>query len=187
VNTTLVDLKRVLVRQCGMADRNVQMLADPPSPLEVGRVLADSAKQARYVLLVCYVELVSPGGELYLAAKSTDRQTELLAYTALAYTAVRTSPLQPRVRRLPRQMPRLLVAGTRRGGPFRPATGDADTDVLGGLAHRRSGLTDGHTALPGAVQADWSLIHAGDALFRYVRLASKVRDFMLSSLGTREK
>lgn len=38
--------------------------------------------------------LVSPGGELYLATRSTERQPELLAYTALAYTAVRTSLLQ---------------------------------------------------------------------------------------------
>ena len=38
--------------------------------------------------------LVSPGGELYLATKSTERRPELLAYTALAYTAVRTSLLQ---------------------------------------------------------------------------------------------
>lgn len=38
--------------------------------------------------------LVSPGGELYLAIKSTERRPELLAYTALAYTAVRTSLLE---------------------------------------------------------------------------------------------
>jgi hypothetical protein len=75
---------------------NVRVLADPRTPLEVGRVVTDSAKQAQDVLLVCYVGhgLVSPGGELYLATTSTERQPELLAYTALAYTAVRTSLLQ---------------------------------------------------------------------------------------------
>jgi len=79
-----------------MSENNVRVLADPLSPLEVGRVLTKSAKQAQNVLLVCYVGhgLVSPGGELYLATKSTERQPELLAYTALAYTAVRTSLLQ---------------------------------------------------------------------------------------------
>jgi hypothetical protein len=96
VGTTLVDLEQVLVSRCGMLDSNVRVLTDPHSPLEVGRVLAESARQAEDVLLVCYVGhgLVSPGGELYLATKSTERQPELLAYTALAYTAVRTSLLQ---------------------------------------------------------------------------------------------
>jgi hypothetical protein len=96
VSTTLVDLKQVLVQRCGMADSNLRVLADPHTPLEVGRVLTESARQAHDVLLVCYVGhgLVSPGGELYLATKSTERQPELLAYTALAYTAVRTSLLQ---------------------------------------------------------------------------------------------
>ena len=96
VSTTLVDLEQVLVRQCGMVESNVRVLADPLTPLEVGRVLAESTKQAQDVLLVCYVGhgLVSPGGELYLATKSTERRPELLAYTALAYTAVRTSLLE---------------------------------------------------------------------------------------------
>jgi hypothetical protein len=96
VSTTLADLEQVLVQRCGMVDSNLRVLADPQTPLEVGRVLTESAKQAHDVLLVCYVGhgLVSPGGELYLATKSTERQPELLAYTALAYTAVRTSLLQ---------------------------------------------------------------------------------------------
>jgi uncharacterized caspase-like protein len=79
-----------------MVGSTVRVLTDPHPPLEVGRVLAESARQAEDVLLVCYVGhgLVSPGGELYLATKSTERQPELLAYTALAYTALRTSLLQ---------------------------------------------------------------------------------------------
>ena len=58
--------------------------------------MTERAKQAQDVLVVCYVGhgLVSPGGELYLATTSTERQPELLAYTALAYAAVRTSLLQ---------------------------------------------------------------------------------------------
>lgn len=55
VSTTLVDLEQVLVQQCGMNDSNMQVLADPLTPLEVGRVLTESAKQAQDVLLVCYV------------------------------------------------------------------------------------------------------------------------------------
>ncbi|MGH3807865.1 MAG: caspase, EACC1-associated type [Pseudonocardiaceae bacterium] len=96
VRTTLVDLEQVLVQQCGMAGSNVRVIADPLTPLEVGRMVAESAKQAQDVLLVCYVGhgLLSLGGELYLATTSTDQQPELLAYTALAYTAVRTSLLQ---------------------------------------------------------------------------------------------
>ncbi|MGH3771961.1 MAG: caspase, EACC1-associated type [Pseudonocardiaceae bacterium] len=96
VEATLADLKRVLTQRCGMDEGNVRVLADPVSPVEVGRVLTESAQQDQDVLLVCYVGhgLVSPGGELYLATKSTERQPELLAYTALAYTAVRTSLLQ---------------------------------------------------------------------------------------------
>jgi conflict system STAND superfamily ATPase/WD40 domain-containing protein len=96
VGTTLVDLEQVLVSRCGMADSHLRVLTDPRTPLDVGRVLTESAKQAQDVLLVCYVGhgLVSPGGELYLATRSTERQSELLAYTALAYTAVRTSLLQ---------------------------------------------------------------------------------------------
>ncbi|MGH3831648.1 MAG: hypothetical protein ACRDRS_14575, partial [Pseudonocardiaceae bacterium] len=91
VSTTLVDLEQVLVSRCGMAEGNVRVLTDPRSPLDVGRELAESAKQADDVLLVYYVGhgLVSPGGELYLATRSTERRPELLAYTALSCTAVR--------------------------------------------------------------------------------------------------
>ncbi|MGH3821685.1 MAG: caspase, EACC1-associated type, partial [Pseudonocardiaceae bacterium] len=96
VSTTLIDLKQTLVSQCGMAEGHVRLLTDPLSLREVGGVLTESAQQAHDVLLVCYVGhgLISPGGELYLAIKSTERRPELLAYTALAYTAVRTSLLQ---------------------------------------------------------------------------------------------
>lgn len=82
-------------------------VADPLTPLEVGRALTESAKQAQDVLLVCYVGhgLVSPGGELYLATKSTERQPELLAYTALAYTAVRISLLQSPARSIEPRLP----------------------------------------------------------------------------------
>jgi hypothetical protein len=100
VGTTLIDLKQVLISRCGMADGNVQVLTDPLTPLDVGHVLMEGVQQARDVLLVCYVGhgLVSLGGELYLATRSTERRPELLAYTALAYTAVRTSLLQSRAR-----------------------------------------------------------------------------------------
>jgi hypothetical protein len=100
VGTTLIDLKQVLLSRCGMADGNVQVLTDPLTPVDVGRVLTESAQQAQDVLLICYVGhgLISPGGELYLATKSTERRPELLAYTALAYTAVRTSLLQSQAR-----------------------------------------------------------------------------------------
>ena len=96
VGNTLTDLEQVLIQRCGMAEGNVRVLADPLSPLEVGLALAQSAKQAQDVLLVCYVGhgVVSPGGELYLATKSTERRPELLAYTALSSTAVHDTLLQ---------------------------------------------------------------------------------------------
>jgi uncharacterized caspase-like protein len=96
VGTTLVDLEQVLISRCGMADSTVRVLTDPPSPLDVGLVLAESAQQAQDMLLVYYVGhgLVSPGGELYLATKSTERRPELLAYTALACAAVRDTLLE---------------------------------------------------------------------------------------------
>lgn len=95
VGSTLADLEQVLIQRCGMAQSNVRVLADPRSPLEVGLVLAQSARQAQDVLLVCYVGhgVVSPGGELYLATTSTERRPELLAYTALSCTAVRDTLL----------------------------------------------------------------------------------------------
>jgi Caspase domain len=96
VGNTLTDLEQVLIQRCGMAEGNVRVLADPLSPLEVGLALAQSAKQAQDVLLVCHVGhgVVSPGGELYLATKSTERRPELLAYTALSCTAVHDTLLQ---------------------------------------------------------------------------------------------
>jgi Caspase domain len=95
VATTLADLEQALLSRCGMAGGTVRVLVDPRSPLDVGRVLAESAQQAQDVLLVCYVGhgLVSPGGELYLATRSTERRPELLAYTALACTALRDTLL----------------------------------------------------------------------------------------------
>jgi hypothetical protein len=96
VSTTLADLKQALVRQCGMVDSNVRVLADPLLPLDVGRAVTDSAKQAKDVLLIYYIGhgMVSPSGQFYLATKSTERDPELLPYTALSYSAVRTSLLQ---------------------------------------------------------------------------------------------
>ncbi|MGH3621933.1 MAG: caspase, EACC1-associated type [Sciscionella sp.] len=100
VSTTLADLKEVLLEHCGMVEEAVHVLTDPQTPLEVGRVLAESAAQAEDVLLVFFVGhgLVSPGGELYLATRATERRPELLAFSALAYTAVRTSLLESRAR-----------------------------------------------------------------------------------------
>jgi hypothetical protein len=53
VGTTLVDLEQVLVSRCGMLGSTVRVLTDPHPPLEVGRVLAESARQAEDALLVC--------------------------------------------------------------------------------------------------------------------------------------
>ena len=97
---TLTDLGQVLVEQCGLAEANLRVLADPASSVEVGLALAEDAEQAEEVLLVYYVGhgLVSVGGELYLATSSTDRRANRVAYTALAYNAIRTSLLESRAR-----------------------------------------------------------------------------------------
>ncbi|MGH4019692.1 MAG: caspase, EACC1-associated type [Pseudonocardiaceae bacterium] len=76
----------------------VQVVADPADPKEMGTALAEAAEQATRMLLVCFVGhgLLGPGGELYLATRSTDTRPGRLAHTATAYAAVRNSLLDTR-------------------------------------------------------------------------------------------
>ena len=88
---TLADLGRALVEQCGLAEENLRLVVDPQTPSEMGNALAEQAEQAEDVLLVYYVGhgLVSPSGELYLAAGVTDSYPPRLKYSALSYSQVR--------------------------------------------------------------------------------------------------
>ncbi|KDQ65351.1 transporter substrate-binding domain-containing protein [Streptomyces sp. NTK 937] len=96
VTGTLADLGQVLVERCGLAEDNLRVIRDPANPTELGVAIAQEAERAEGVLLVYYVGhgLVNPAGELYLATVATDSRPGWVAYTALAYTALRGSLLQ---------------------------------------------------------------------------------------------
>nr|ABW96535.1 hypothetical protein [Streptomyces spiroverticillatus] len=97
---TLADLGQVLVERCGLAEENLRVIRDPANPTELGIAIAQEAERAEDVLWVYYVGhgLVNPAGELYLATVATDSRPGWVAYTALAYTAVRGSLLQTAAR-----------------------------------------------------------------------------------------
>ncbi|MCX4903119.1 AAA family ATPase [Streptomyces sp. NBC_00878] len=91
VASTLTDLGQLLVERCGLAERNLVVVRDPADSRELGLSLADQAEQAEDVLFVYYVGhgLVSPGGDLHLATRFTDRRANRLSHTAFAYAGVR--------------------------------------------------------------------------------------------------
>ncbi|GAB2580977.1 hypothetical protein GCM10027168_12070 [Streptomyces capparidis] len=97
---TLADLGQVLVERCGLAQENLRVVRDPANPTELGIAIAQEAEHAEDVLWVYYVGhgLVGPAGDLYLATAATDPRPGWVAYTALAYTAVRGSLLQTAAR-----------------------------------------------------------------------------------------
>jgi Novel STAND NTPase 1/WD domain, G-beta repeat/Caspase domain len=88
---TLADLGQALVERCGLPQESVRIVMDPAGAADMGVALAEESERAEGVLFVYYVGhgLVSPGGELYLATRSTDPRSNRLAHTALAYAAVR--------------------------------------------------------------------------------------------------
>ncbi|SCD80509.1 caspase, EACC1-associated type [Streptomyces sp. PpalLS-921] len=97
---TLADLGQALVERCGLAEENLRVIRDPANPTELGIAIAQEAERANDVLWVYYVGhgLVNPAGELYLATVATDSRPGWVAYTALAYTALRGSLLQTAAR-----------------------------------------------------------------------------------------
>jgi WD40 repeat protein len=96
VERSVRDLGEVLIERCGLARERLRVVIDAATPTEIGTALAEEAEKATSALLVYYVGhgLVGLGGELYLAAQSTDRRPSWLAHTALAYSAVRNSLLE---------------------------------------------------------------------------------------------
>ncbi|GGZ06998.1 hypothetical protein CP967_01235 [Streptomyces nitrosporeus] len=96
----LADLGQALVERCGLAEENLRVIRDPANPMELGIAIAQEAERAKGVLWIYYVGhgLVSPAGELYLATVATDSRPGRVAYTALAYAAVRGSLLQTAAR-----------------------------------------------------------------------------------------
>src|SRR5262249_33674980 len=83
---------------CGLAEDALRLVVDPASPADMGIALDDEAERAEGILLVYYVGhgLLSPSGELYLATRITDHRAGRLAFTGLAYSAVRNALLESR-------------------------------------------------------------------------------------------
>lgn len=92
VESTLNDLRRVLIDRCGLREDQISPpVLNPVNPTELGTVIAEAADQAGDVLFVYYVGhgLVSTGGELYLPTSVSDTRPSRLAHTSLAYTDFR--------------------------------------------------------------------------------------------------
>ena len=89
VEQTLTDLRQALIKRCRVA--SVEMILDPASPADIGLAVAEAAEQADDTLLVYYVGhgVVSRAGGLYLATAATNRESSRLAFTGLAYSALR--------------------------------------------------------------------------------------------------
>ncbi|GGM89950.1 hypothetical protein GCM10010106_41790 [Thermopolyspora flexuosa] len=89
---TVADLGRCLVERAGLHPANLTTLIDPPSPLELGAALVETAEQATDVLMVYYVGhgLIGADNELYLATRATVDLTKGIAeHQALPYATLR--------------------------------------------------------------------------------------------------
>ncbi|MFI2664733.1 WD40 repeat domain-containing protein [Micromonospora carbonacea] len=85
-------LRERLLDRARVRPANLRLLLDAPDAATMARAIAEEAGRADTVLLIYYVGhgLLGPGGELYLAAASTDRLVPgLAAHQALAVAAVR--------------------------------------------------------------------------------------------------
>lgn len=88
VERSVRDLGEVLVERCCLARERLRVIIDAAT--DGNRNGASRRGRAAYVGTAGH-GLVGLGGELYLAAQSTNRRPGRLAYTALAYNAVRNS------------------------------------------------------------------------------------------------
>ncbi len=89
---TVADLGRCLVERAGLNPANLTTLIDPPTPLELGAALVETAEQATDVLMVYYVGhgLIGADNELYLATQATVDLTKGIAeHQALPYATLR--------------------------------------------------------------------------------------------------
>ncbi|MET7469488.1 hypothetical protein ACFYON_14195 [Micromonospora sp. NPDC005686] len=81
-----------LTARCGVPAAQLTLVIDPPDVLTVAQAVSTSAQEAESALLIWYVGhgLRGPGGELYLAASSTDRLVPgLAAHQAYALSDLR--------------------------------------------------------------------------------------------------
>lgn len=148
---TLTDLGQLLVERCGLDEQNLVVVRDPADPMELGLTLADQAERAEDVLFVYYVGhgLVSPGGDLHLATRYTDRRANRLSHTALAYAGVRDCLLSSPARSIVVVLD--CCYSGRAIGTLGPATGE---DTAGGG-------TDGEAAQLARVHGAYVLTSTG--------------------------
>ncbi len=91
VATTARDLGAILVSRCGLAEDQVRVLVDPPSPADIAQALHEAAAEATDVLVFAYIGhgLPDPDGELHLASRSAAGLGPGVTYQALAFGQVR--------------------------------------------------------------------------------------------------
>ena len=91
VARSLSALAAVLRDRCGVGERQLRVLLDPPDAQVMAEAVAQEAGQADSVLLIYYLGhgLLGSRDELYLAASSTDALTPgLAAHQALPFAAI---------------------------------------------------------------------------------------------------
>jgi len=92
VARSVAALESTLLERCGADRARLRTVLDPPDARTMATMVAEEAAAATSVLLLYFVGhgLLGPGGELYLAATSTDTLTPgLAAHQALPFGAVR--------------------------------------------------------------------------------------------------
>ncbi|MFI2713261.1 hypothetical protein ACH495_24370 [Micromonospora sp. NPDC018662] len=90
--STAEALAESLAARCGVPAGQLALVIDPPDVLTVAGAVSTAAQEAESALLIWYVGhgLRGPGGELYLAASSTDRLVPgLAAHQAYALSDLR--------------------------------------------------------------------------------------------------
>jgi WD40 repeat protein len=91
VSRSVLRLSAALRERCGVADRNLAVVVDPPDARTMAERVAEQARQAESVLLIYYLGhgLLGLSDELYLAASGTDTLTPgLAAHQALPFSAI---------------------------------------------------------------------------------------------------
>ncbi|MFG1902390.1 caspase, EACC1-associated type [Micromonospora carbonacea] len=86
------DLQNVLLERCGVDLDRLRAVLNPSDAETMAQVIAEEAQRAETVLMIYFIGhgLLDHDGELYLAAKSTDRLVPGLAgYQALSFSALR--------------------------------------------------------------------------------------------------
>jgi hypothetical protein len=171
VGASLAGLASALRERAGVPAGNLRVLAEPPSPLEFGRAVAQAAAVATDALLIYYTGhgLVGRDDALYLATSATRDLIDDLPYSALPYAALRQATAACRARTIAVMLD--CCFSGRADPPGGPPVSDAvfeQTPVRGGFllaatAREELGLARpgaAHTAFTGALI---SLLRDGDA------------------------